>query len=129
VRSLAPVDRPSLAGTRWRSAKSALLRVLRLVTAPQAAFNHATVDALDEVRAELAACRGELAAARDELATLHAALEVGADGRPVRVQRLEHAALQVHGPLLVELIDRAGGLLDAGTPVPADRGIEAATSG
>jgi hypothetical protein len=84
-----------------------LRRVLRLVTAPQAAFNHATADALDGVVAELAACRRELAAVHrrlDELGT-----PAGGDA----LRRLEHAVLQVHGPLLVDLIDQVGGLIDA----------------
>jgi hypothetical protein len=103
VRSLAPVDRRTITGTRWAAPKGALLRVLRLVTAPQAAFNHATADALDEVAAELAACRRSL----DELS---ARLDALADGPEVR--RLRHAVVNVHGPLLVDLVDRVDGLVE-----------------
>jgi hypothetical protein len=88
VRTRAPVDRPSFEGTRWKAPKVALARVLRLVTAPQAAFNHASADAVEHLAAELAACRRELAATR---AKLH---------------RLEHAVREVHGPLLADLIER-----------------------
>jgi hypothetical protein len=94
VRALAPVDRPVPTRTRWARPKAGLLRVLRLVTAPQAAANHATADALDAVAAELAACRAELAACQDDL------------------RRLRHAVHHVHGPLVVDLVDRAGGLVD-----------------
>jgi hypothetical protein len=106
VRNLAPVDRASVTGTRWTRPKAVLLRVLRLVTAPQAAFNHATADALDEVAAELAACRAELAVIGRRLAELDGA----ADG--AEVHRLRHAVLNVHGPLLVDLVDRVDGLVD-----------------
>jgi hypothetical protein len=94
LRELAAVDRHDVADVRLARPKRLLRRLLRLLSAPQAVFNHRVLDELERTSAELDECRRQLDETRAELA------------------RLRHAALGVHGPLIVDLVDRVGGLVD-----------------